>query len=231
MTNAEYVTHLIKSIDRIYIDTSALMNTDELELLVNNIQDLLHIEGKRIIVPQAVYIELLRHLEGYDDRKRNIALKVFEILSTYEPVFFVQNSDFDNSDFRKTFADAKLLAELTEKKTYCKQLLITNDRKLGHDAYDLNNLESCKGHIIKVCYLNRFGELHRCDCVKAMKAEPIVPESEIEIKEVVKVVTVKNDSKTNAWNSKTFVPVAALLLGIVVGKYSEDVWHYIKKVA
>ena len=76
--------------------------------------------------------------------------------------------------------------------------------------------------------MNRFGELHRCDCVKEMKAEPIVPEPEI--KEVMKVVTVKNDSKTNAWISKTFVPVAALLLGIVVGKYSEDVWHYIKKV-
>ena len=55
---------------------------------------------------------------------------------------------------QKAFADAKLLTELTENKSERKQLSITNDKKPGQDAYDLNNLESCKGHQINVCFIN-----------------------------------------------------------------------------
>ena len=87
MTNLEYVTGLIKSNDKIYIDTSALMNVDELEVFSKNIQDILLAEKKQIIVTRDVFIELLRHFKGSDDRKRNLVTKVFDVFFRYENVF------------------------------------------------------------------------------------------------------------------------------------------------
>lgn len=231
MTNLEYVTSLVKNNDKIYIDTSALMNVEELELLVRSMREILWAEDKHIIVPRAVCMELLRHLDSSDSRKREIVLKILEIFCRNENAFSIQNTDLENEDFMKAFADAKLLAELTENKSSCKQLLITNDRKLGRDAYELNKLESCKGHIIKVCYLNRLGELHRCDCVREDQIQPNSSQPEVVIKEVVKVVTVKENKVPNLWFHKVIVPVATLLLGFVVGKYGDDSWRYIKKIA
>lgn len=231
MTNLEYVTTLIKSNDKIYIDTSALMNVSELALLLQNIQGTLQAEGKYIIVPCVVWLELVRHMEGSDERKRGIALKVFDLLHRYEEIFAVQNTDLDKADFAKAFADAKLLAELTENKSSCKQLLITNDRRLSHDAYDLNNLESCKGYTIKVCYINRFGELHRCSCVKDAQTNSTEANPEIVIKEVVKTVTIREDAAPESWIPKVAVPVATLLLGFAMGKFGNEAWSYIKKIA
>lgn len=231
MNNLEYVTSLIKSNDRIYIDTSALMNVEELELMAENIQGILLSEEKKIIVPRAVCMELVRHFESSDERKRCIALKVFDVFCKYDHVFSVQNSEIEDTDIMKVFADAKLLAELTENKSTCKQLLITNDRKLGHDAYDLNKLESCKGHTIKVCYLNKLGELHRCECVKEERTATQCPEPQIVTKEVVKVVTVKEKSDDDTWIAKVAIPVATMAVGFVVGKYGNDMIKYIQKIA
>lgn len=231
MTNLEYVTALIKSNDRIYIDTSALMNVDELELLANKIQDILVAEGKMIIVPRVVCLELLRHFEGIDTRKKDLSVRVFDVLSRYERVFSVQDVETDGLDLLKVFADAKLLAELTEHKSTCKQLLITNDRDLGHDAYDLNKLASCKGHAIKVCYLNRFGELHRCDCVREQPDDSVENEPRVEVREIIKIQTVKEASAPEPWFKKVALPVTTLVLGLVVGRYSSNVFSYITKSA
>lgn len=231
MNNLEYVTSLIKTNDRIYIDTSALMNVEELEILAENIQEILVSEEKKIIVPRPVCMELVRHFESSDERKRNIALKVFDVFCKYDRVFSVQNSEIEDTDIMKVFADAKLLAELTENKSSCKQLLITNDRKLGHDAYDLNKLESCKGHIIKVCYLNKFGELHRCECVKEEQTATQCSEPQIVTKEVVKVVTVKEKPDSDDWIAKVAVPLATMVVGFVAGKYGNDIIKHIQKIA
>ena len=231
MTNLEYVTALIKSNDRIYIDTSALMNVEELELLASKIQDILVAEGKMIIVPRVVCLELLRHFEGSDTRKKDLSVRVFDVLSRYESVFSVQDVETDGLDLMKVFADAKLLAELTENKSTCKQLLITNDRNLGHDAYDLNKLASCRGHAIKVCYLNRFGELHRCDCVKDQQDQSAPNEPRVEVREVVKIQTVKETPAPEPWFKKIALPATTLILGIVVGRYSSNAFNYLAKSA
>lgn len=70
MTNMEYVSSLIKDTDIIYIDTSALMNTDQLEIFINNIQSLLILESKKLVVQHEVWMELQRHVEGDDTEKR-----------------------------------------------------------------------------------------------------------------------------------------------------------------
>lgn len=213
MTNMEYVSSLIKDTDIIYIDTSALMNTDQLEIFINNIQNLLILESKKLVVQHEVWMELQRHVEGGDTEKKDIALKALEILCKYGEIFSITDSKSDQYNFRKVFADSRLLAELTTNKAASKQLLITNDRELGHDAYNLNSLESCKGYTIKVCYLNRFGELHRCDCTKENKLHTDGPR--VVIKEVVKPVVKK---EPYSWITKAIVPSAAFLIGAVIGK-------------
>lgn len=213
MTNMEYVSSLIKDTDIIYIDTSALMNVDRLGIFINNIQNLLLLEDKKMVVQHEVWMELLRHAEGGDTEKRDIALKVLEILCKYRKFFYITDSKSDQYDFMKVFADSRLLAELTTNKATSKQLLITNDRDLGQDAYNLNSLESCKGYTIKVCYLNRFGELHRCDCTKENKLHTDGPK--VVIKEVVKTVVKK---EPYSWITKTKVLSATLLIGVVIGR-------------
>ena len=213
MTNMEYVSSLIKDTDIIYIDTSALMNTDQLEIFINNIQSLLILKSKKLVVQHEVWMELQRHVEGDDTEKKDIAHKVLEILYKYRKIFYITDSKSDQYDFMKVFADSRLLAELTTNKAASKQLLITNDRDLGHDAYNLNSLESCKGYTIKVCYLNRFGELHRCDCTKENKLHTDGPR--VVIKEVVKPVVKK---EPYSWITKAIVPSATLLIGVVIGR-------------
>jgi hypothetical protein len=205
------------------------MNVEELELFTNNIQEILMLEGKQIIVPRVVCMELLRHFAGADDRKKKIAVEVFDVLCRHEKIFCVQNTDIGDVDLMKAFADVKLLAELTENKSSCSQLLITNDRKLSRDAYDLNNLESCKGHSIKVCYLNHFGELHRCECVKEAQRQSVSTEPKKVVKEVVKVETQK-EKEPYSWIFRVGVPAAILLMGFTAGKYGDRALKYIKKM-
>ncbi len=227
MTNLEYTISLIRDMDKIYIDTSALMNVEELELLLNRMKGILLRENKFITVPRAVCLELARHLQSTDKSKINLVLRVFEILSYHDKVFIVNNGNLNEFDVLKAFADAKLLAELTENRSECKQLLITNDKKLGHDAYDLNNLESCKGHQIKVCFINHVGELHKCECVRQDYKPIEVPE----IREIVKVVKVQEPQKKESWLSQIGVPVATLILGFAIGKHSDTIVKYIRAVA
>ena len=116
MTNMEYVSSLIKDTDIIYIDTSALMNTDQLEIFINNIQSFLILESKKLVVQHEVWMELQRHVEGDDTEKKDIAHKVLEILYKYRKIFYITDSKSDQYDFMKVFADSRLLAELTTNK-------------------------------------------------------------------------------------------------------------------
>jgi hypothetical protein len=227
MTNLEYTISIIRNIDKIYIDTSALMNVEELELLIIRMERILLRENKFITVPRAVCLELARHLESTDKSKINLVLRVFEILSNHDKVFIVDNGNLKECDVLKAFADAKLLAELTENRPECKQLLITNDKKLGHDSYNLNNLESCKGHKIKVCYINHVGELHMCECVRQDYKPVKVPET----KEIVRVVKVQEPQKKESWVFHIGISVATLILGVVIGKHNNEIAKNIKAVA
>lgn len=63
----------------------------------------------------------------------------------------------------------KLLSTLFERRRNHKQLLISNDHALTSDAFNFNNLASVSGNRINVCYLNHFGNMNVCDCVKEKK--------------------------------------------------------------
>ena len=99
-----------------------------------------------------------------------------------------------------------MLSELTVNKIEYGQLLITNDKKLSRDAYGLNNQESCKGHRIMVCYVNRAGELQMCECVKEASrlswyTDNVFSEA-IEIEETMPSYALDSKQKVNLKNTK-----------------------------
>ena len=231
MHTPNYTLSQITTADRIYIDTSALMNSEELEILIKRIRIPLMQEEKKILVSRAVCLELARHLESTDERKQQLALQAFEVLAANQEVFELENSDLTSQEVFKAFADAEILATLTEKRPDYKQLLITNDKRLGHDAYDLNNLESCRGHEIRVCYINRAGELHACEKVCHEEIKSMEPEIREVIHEVVKEVKVPEPQKKEPWYVKTGRAFTLLATGYVICTYKSEIINLIKKVA
>ena len=165
MSNTDYIQKMATVNDYIYIDTSALMDTDWLRLFSEKAEPLFKAVGKCITIPPAVRSELIRHLDSYDLEKRNRAQTVVNILSEHKELYQATGGQLDDEKIAKAFADSELLAMLTLNRRGCRQLLIANDRNLSKDAYDLNEQQSCQGGRISVCYINRFGELQMCDCV------------------------------------------------------------------
>ena len=80
-------------------------------------------------------------------------MAAIELLALNKAIFQVENVPLTAEEIAHTFADAQLLAELTLHRSDYNQLLITNDRKLSCDAYDLNQQQSCKGRKVLVCYI------------------------------------------------------------------------------
>ena len=150
MTSQKYIQNMIHNNERIYIDTATLMEVEWTRLFINNCREILISEGKKIIVPKAVCLELARHMSSDNERKSQAALEAIGILSQFVDLFDVQNDAMNENEIAKAFADCQLLSELTLNKAEGGQLLITNDRKLSKDAFDLNSQESCKGYRIMV---------------------------------------------------------------------------------
>lgn len=165
MTNTQYIEKILSSVERIIVDTSTLMTRGFQQFIINNRERLLAGE-KKIIVPKAVYSELARHVESENPEKSGPAMAAVELLALNKAIFQVENDLFTEAEIAHTFADAHLLADLTLHRSDCNQLLITNDRKLSCDAYDLNQQQSCKGRRVLVCYINGCGELQCCDCAR-----------------------------------------------------------------
>ena len=165
MTNIQYIEKTLSSVERILVDTSTLMTRGFQQFICNNKERFLARE-KKIVVPKAVYSELARHIDSTDTEKSELAMAAIELLALNKAIFQVENVPLTAEEIAHTFADAQLLAELTLNRSDYNQLLITNDRKLSCDAYDLNQQQSCKGRKVLVCYINWCGELQCCDCAR-----------------------------------------------------------------
>lgn len=165
MTNIQYIEKTLSSVERILVDTSTLMTRGFQQFICNNKERLL-VREKKIVVPKAVYSELARHVDSADTEKSELAMAAVELLALNKAIFQVENAPLTEEEIAHAFADAQLLAELTLHRSDYNQLLITNDRKLSCDAYDLNQQQSCKGRKVLVCYINWCGELQCCDCAR-----------------------------------------------------------------
>lgn len=128
MTSQKYIQNMIHNNERIYIDTATLMEVEWTRLFINNCREILISEGKKIIVPKAVCLELARHMSSDNERKSQAALEAIGILSQFVDLFDVQNDAMNENEIAKAFADCQLLSELTLNKAEGGQLLITNDK-------------------------------------------------------------------------------------------------------
>ena len=167
-------TQLIKRNDDIIIDTCSLMNHSSFSLFLKSNADKFRELDKNIVIPYAVYCELAEQMNSTDMAKRDSAEKAFMLLKDYVDIISVEDYCLDEEEKTKAFADAELLARLTKNRTNRKQLLISNDKRLTSDAYNLNRSESCFGNDVWVSYLSESGKLKTCDCVYKKSGEAAV---------------------------------------------------------
>lgn len=248
MIAKDYIGAMINANQIIYIDTASLMDVAELSQFIQNCEDIILNENRRIIVPQAVCLELARHLDSKYQDKRDKAIRVLELLKEHQDIFEVRNQGLDEDEVYRAFADAEILAELTRNKKNNSQLLITNDRALSADAFELNNQGSCHGHRIMVCFINKSGELRKCDCtafnieqkndktvetvltnrfsnttekVNIVKKQPFINEPKSSSKEApVKRLSIQN----------VLIPVGTYLLGVITGRYGKAAINAISSI-
>lgn len=213
MDNNQYSIKVVSIADRIYIDTSALMEPMT-QRFIRFIRPFLLKEGKKIIVKRAVYTELARHLKSPYKHKVECALKAIELLALNSDLFQVESSPLTDEEISDAFADPELLAELTIHKNCNRQLLIVNDKNLSCDAYKLNKQESCKGCKVFVCYINNLGELHCCDCARTdaetspVKKAAVTPVAPVQSVPVATAASITQTSPVQKTFTKTDSSVA-----------------------
>lgn len=158
--------------------------TTGFQRFISNNKEILLSGNQKIIVPKAVYTELARHTGSEDADKCEHAMVVVDLMALNKDIFQVESAPLSEDEIAHAFADAQLLSELTLHRSDYSQLLITNDRKLSCDAFDLNQQQSCKGRKVLVCYINWCGELQCCDCARPSAERTVekqvssVPESD-----------------------------------------------------
>lgn len=226
MCYENYLKYLLGTCDDIYIDTSTLMNVEALRRFVESGKEEFLNSDNKIIVTAAVLSELKNH-QQYDSNadKRERAIVAFELINTYPDIFkFEKEEESIKSDY--AFADRDFLSRLTLNKSSRRQLLITNDRKLGQDAYRINEQESNKGCRIMICYINFYGGICRCTCTKDEERNL----QEVDVKEKTEYIekkcrVVRHDSpiakkpKANYWKY-TCVFAGGLAGGIAIDRWA-----------
>lgn len=223
MNNMQYTEKIIDSAERIVVDTSTLMARGFPQFIDNN-KDYFLANNKKIYVSKSVYTEIAKHIGSSKPEKSKYAMKAVELMSTNKNIFQVENCVLSDEEVAHAFADNQLLSELTLHKSDYNQLFLTNDRNLGCDAFDLNQLKSCKGRKVFVCYINEFGELQCCDCARPSTEEPKDINTETVVEPSVK--TIKTDKANWCFDWESGV-MGASCVGIVLGlfKFYKKFFH------
>lgn len=217
MTNREYVEDLLALNEKIYIDTSSLMNDTELGRFLVQYQDIFEAQNKKIIVTREVCLEIVRHLSSKNIEKQEKAKSVILLFKNYSNLFIFEDKDLKQSEVSSAFADSELLSRITKDKSKHSQLLITNDKNLSVDAYKLNKLYSCKGKKIMVCFIDNLGQLNKGKTgfetnLNTLVIEQKTPEEQVE------------EQNNNQEESKIFQKIiwggCLLSVGFVIGKIS-----------
>lgn len=217
MTNREYVEDLLALNEKIYIDTSSLMNDTELGRFLVQYQDIFEALNKKIIVTREVCLEIVRHLSLKNIEKQEKAKSVILLFKNYSNLYIFEDKDLKQSEVSSAFADSELLSRITKDKSKHSQLLITNDKNLSVDAYKLNKLYSCKGKKIMVCFIDNLGQLNKGKTgfetnLNTLVIEQKTPEDQVE------------EQNNNQEESKIFQKIilggCLLSVGFVIGRIS-----------
>lgn len=217
MTNREYVEDLLALNEKIYIDTSSLMNDTELGRFLVQYQDIFEDLNKKIIVTREVCLEIVRHLSLKNIEKQEKAKSVILLFKNYSNLFIFEDKDLKQSEVSSAFADSELLSRITKDKSKHSQLLITNDKNLSVDAYKLNKLYSCKGKKIMVCFIDNLGQLNKGKTGFETNPNTLV----IEQKTAEEQVEEQNNNQEGAKIFQKIILGGCLLsVGFVIGKIS-----------
>lgn len=212
----------------IIMDTASLMEEDRVHDMVDNYKAILIKNRQSIIIPGVVYQELVRHLTSDNEQKKRKANEALKIIRNNGEIFTVESVGYTSDEVRKAFADCEILLRLTNIRATRRQLLITNDRKLSRDAYNLNQIESCSGKMVSVYYLSYNGNLCECDCHTLPQAE-IQPTRIIVEKEPV-YVEVKKEKQFSGGEAFGMILAAVSIFGAGYGtcKYGKSAINSIK---
>lgn len=216
------ISTLILENEVIMLDTSVAMD-DNFEKLVAVLEMPLMESRKKIIVKNAVWAELLRHLDSRDVVKRQRATTAVQIIGMHYNIFDIDDSDVNSEKIIRAFADVEFLADLMLHKNRYSQALLTNDKKLSKDVVKLNEQESCFGKQISVYNLNDSGDI-------------ILYSYEATEERSEKVEYKKTLIKEERNDRSNIIPIlgsstAALVVGVIIGKYGKEIINGIKSVA
>lgn len=172
--------------DRILIDTSTLMNFEELNIFLASYGDRIRRSRTQIVIPGSVQIELARHIDSGNKDKAEKSSACLLVLAEYPELIVCDCCDIPEELMYSTHADREILSMLTSGKGQYRQLLITNDNDLALDALALNDQLSCPGKMISVKRINRNGDLKSFKPKKQSSARmttvnrtaPVLPETD-----------------------------------------------------
>ena len=224
------VEEVIQNSEEITMDTASLMEIDSLKRMVDKYREVFLKHGKMIIIPAVVCQELVRHLTSDIEDKREKADKALKIIRNNGDLFTVELAEYSSEEIRKAFADREILLRLSSARANRKQLLITNDRKLSRDAYNLNLMESCGGKTVFVCYLNFCGDLCRCDYLTKNLSESEA--TKVIVKKEPVYVEVEKKHKTSAGDIFGWIIGGLVMFGAGYGtcKYGKYAMNAIKNL-
>lgn len=197
------------------IDTASLMQPGFESFMQKNAETL-RASGFKIIISRDVRMELIKHMSSSDPEKAALAFHASTVVAEYKDIFCVEPGHVSDEEAFKAFADRAILSRLTTNSGTTSQLLITNDKRLARDAFNINHLDSCRSHRIKVCYLNDEGSLCRCECTIPQNTEdPGAVLSDVQSDSISN--TVPSDGPSAI--SNVIIGGSLFSLGIVVGKF------------
>ena len=229
MTKEDFARNLFSLYDVIIIDTSSLMNVENIHGFIEKYELLLMELQKKVSVCFDVWAELNKMSNSDNMEKQERAVGAIATICMHRNIFNIEEQYVDQTELMNAFADPKLLSMLTVNKRSCKQLFITNDRGLAQDAIRLNKLDSCKGHEIYVCHLVSSGDLIRNTIDIDEQIIPL-PETKIIIREVEKPVYIKQNQTGKNLISRCLSSGLVLTVGYWIGKNQDKIINYSKKL-
>ena len=162
---------LLYESDKIFIDTSTLMEVDRLKGFLKHYSILLKQLKKQIIVIKSVVLELANHSTGDNAEKARSAGEALNIIRNNSDIFI---EEIPNNYNKKAFADNSLLSRVLREGLNNRVLLITQDHELQNDTNAMREFESQNLTSIHVCKIDKFGHLEQK--VKQQKTINIEPE-------------------------------------------------------
>ena len=153
------VKKLLNKTRVIYIDTSVLMSPLHLYRFINRYEALFTACRKKIIVPNMVYQDLLKHADSHEGKIAHTAKLGIALIKQCPYLFSIEQSEYDSKKLDHSSTATELLKRLRKESEFKKQLFITNNHELSQAANKINKAHSAQVKMIYVYHVNSGGYL------------------------------------------------------------------------